>query len=78
MRPELCRVGGACTPEHERVEMDRRTTLSDIEDLARRLCYETDPSSVWAAEDEVTRLYYRRQAQQRYAAERYTETEKVL
>jgi len=52
--------------------------LSDIEDLARRLCYEADPSSVWAAEDEVTRLYYRRQAQQRYAAERYTETEKVL
>jgi hypothetical protein len=54
--------------------MDHRTTLTDIEDLARRLCYEHDPTSVWAAEDEITRLYYRRQAQQRYAAERYTQS----
>jgi hypothetical protein len=58
--------------------MAGQTTLTDIEDLAKRLCYEHDPSSVWAAEDEVTRLYYRRQAQQRYAAMRYTESEKVL
>jgi len=49
------------------------TTLTDIEDLARRLCYEHDPKSVWAAEDEITRLYYRRQAQQKLAAEIYTE-----
>jgi hypothetical protein len=57
--------------------MDRRTTLTDIEDLAKRLCYEHDPTSVWAAEDEITRLYYRRQAQQRYAAERYKEIAKA-
>jgi hypothetical protein len=57
--------------------MDHRTTLTDIEDLARRLCYEHDPTSVWAAEDEITRLYYRRQAQQRYAAERYTQSAKA-
>jgi hypothetical protein len=58
--------------------MDRRATLTDIEDLAKRLCYEHDPTSVWAAEDEVTRLYYRRQAQQRYAAESYTKSAETL
>jgi hypothetical protein len=57
--------------------MAGQATITDLEDLARRLCYEADPTSVWEAEDEVTRLYYRRQAQQRYAAERYTETAKA-
>jgi len=52
--------------------MAGQTTLTDIEDLAKRLCYEHDPNSVWAAEDEITRLYYRRQAQQKLAAEIYT------
>lgn len=49
--------------------MDHRApTLSDIEDLARRLCYEADPGAIWAAIDEATRLYWRREAQNRLAS----------
>jgi hypothetical protein len=48
--------------------MARQTTLSDIEDLARRLCYEADPSAIWAVLDESERLFWRREAQKRLAS----------
>jgi len=50
------------------------TAYEMVEHLAQRLCREADPTSVWAAEDEITRLYYRRQAQQKLAAEVYTDS----
>jgi hypothetical protein len=45
--------------------------LTDIEDLAQELFRAADPTGVWAAEDEITRLYYLRQAQQNIRARRY-------
>ena len=47
--------------------MAGQTTLTGIEDLAKRLCYEHDPNSVWAAEDETLRLHYRLVAVQQLA-----------
>lgn len=46
--------------------------MTDIDDLARELFRKADPGGVWAAEDEITRIYYRRQAQEKLAAARYT------
>ena len=45
--------------------------LSDIDRLAEELFQAADPSGVWAAEDEITRIYYRRQAQQKIRARGY-------
>jgi hypothetical protein len=41
----------------------RKTTLTDIEHLARRLCYEHERADVWSALDEIERLHWRREAQ---------------
>lgn len=43
--------------------------MTDLDELAQSLYREADPTGVWSAEDEITRLYYRRQAQQRATAE---------
>ncbi len=53
------------------------TGIKDIEDLAQALYRAADPTGVWAAEDEITRLYYRRQAQQRATAELYAKPYKA-
>lgn len=64
--------------------MARPATMKDIDALAKEL-FVADNTTLsvlpdralsrwWAAEDEATRLHYRRQAQQRLAAERYTKT----
>jgi hypothetical protein len=37
-------------------------TSEEIDALARQLFRASDPSGVWAAQDEATRLYYRRLA----------------
>lgn len=44
-------------------------TIVEIEDLARRLCYEHEQANVWPAIDESERLHWRRQAQQKLTAE---------
>lgn len=44
-------------------------TVRDIEAAARALYAAADPTGFWAAEDEATRLHYRRQAQQKRTAE---------
>lgn len=43
-------------------------TLTEVEDLARRLCYEHEQANVWAVIDEAERLHWRRQSQQRLTA----------
>ncbi len=43
--------------------------MTDLDELAQALYRAADPGGVWAAEDEITRIYYRRQAQQRATAE---------
>ena len=43
--------------------------MNEIDELAQALYREADPSGNWAADDEISRLYYRRQAQQRATAE---------
>lgn len=45
--------------------------MKEVEDLARELFRGADPTGIWAAEDEATRLHYRRQAQQQLAAKRH-------
>lgn len=45
---------------------------TEIEDVARELFAKADPTGIWAQEDEITRIYYLRQAQQHLAAKRYT------
>jgi hypothetical protein len=47
-------------------------TLTDIEDMAKRLCYEHERANVWSAIDESERLHWRRRAQEKFAAEHYT------
>jgi hypothetical protein len=43
-------------------------TFDQIDTLARQLFRASDASGVWSAQDEATRLYWRRQAQQRLTA----------
>ncbi len=50
--------------------------MTDLDELAQALYRAADPQGVWAADDEVTRLYYRRQAQQRATAELYAKPHK--
>lgn len=49
-------------------EAEAMTTFDQIDELARWLHRLKDPAGVWAAEDERTRLYWRREAQRRLAA----------
>ncbi len=51
--------------------------MTDIDELARSLFAKDDPTGVWAAEDEITRIYYRRQAQERATAELYAKPHKA-
>lgn len=44
-------------------------TITEIDQLARELFKAHDPSGIWAAVDECERLHFRRQAQQRVAAD---------
>lgn len=55
--------------------MAEQITLTHIEDLARRLCYEADPGAIWPAIDECERLHWRRQSQQKLAAKLYENTD---
>lgn len=54
--------------------MDYGSASEEIDAFARQLFHASDAGGVWEAEDEITRLYYRRLAQQRLAVERYTQT----
>lgn len=66
----------------------QEVAVDQIDELARQLYFAANPASSvlreaalsrwWRAEDEVTRLYWRRQAQQRLAAGRYTKSAKLL
>jgi len=60
LRSELHRIARTLPTEHERAPVDRRATLTEIEELAQALFRANDPGGVWAQEDEATRLHYRR------------------
>ena len=49
-------------------------TFDQIDELARWLHRLKDPTGVWAAQDEGTRLYWRREAQRGLQQARYKES----
>ena len=57
--------------DHSLIPSGGSTAYGLIDDLAEALFREADPAGVWAAEDEITRIYYKRQAQQKIRARGY-------
>ena len=53
-------------------------TFSQIDELARWLFRLSNPGAVFAAEDEVTRLFWRKEAVRRLQQERYKENSQLL
>jgi hypothetical protein len=52
-------------------------TFDQIDALARQLFRASDPSGVWAAQDEATRLHFRRLARERIVQELADETQRA-
>ena len=53
-------------------------TFDQISELARWLFCLSNPGAVFAAEDEVTRLFWRKEAVRRLQQERYKENSQLL
>jgi hypothetical protein len=74
MRPDIHRVGGAQCSDGEQRAVDNgadpEVTFDQISELARWLFSLQNPGAVFAAEDEMTRLFWRKQAQRKLQEQR--------
>jgi hypothetical protein len=48
-------------------------TFDQIDEFARALFHKADATGIWAAQDEMTRLYWRKEAVRRLQQARYKE-----